>query len=106
MAEINLNITTADRPSATPADFFAHLDDPGTPEGRQRAMNDAFDRWKVAGVSQVRVTLTGPNAMNDNTGYPAGLWLEGWKDVRAVQLPFGAGYPDEGGPLYPPLVSA
>ena len=93
------------RPEPTPADFFCTLDDPGTPEARHAAMSEVFDRWKADGIQMVRMTLTGPDIEGDETGYPAGLWLEGWKDINARQLPFGtAAEPD--GPIYPPLTHA
>lgn len=91
------------RPDPTPADHFATFDDPGNPEERQALIRETFDRWRNEGVKQGRVTITGPGIEGDTTGYPAGLWLEGWKDEKAQMLPFGAGYPDENGPCYPPL---
>lgn len=86
----------------TPAKFFFCVEDPGTPPGRQAIIRETCERWRGEGVHQVRATLTGPEIEGDDSGYPAGLWLEGWLDPLATMLPFGGSYP-EGGPCYPPL---
>lgn len=90
-------------PEPTPADFFSTVDDPGTTDARMQIVRETFDRWREDGIQQGRVTLIEPD--DETNLYPPGLWIEGWKDGSARQLPFGAGYPDENSPSYPPLTA-
>lgn len=92
-------------PEPTAADIFCTLDDPGTPEARHDLIKGVFAEWRRKGIMQIRVTLTGPDIEGDETGYPAGLWLEGWKDWNARQLPFGTAE-KPGGVIWPPLQAA
>lgn len=89
----------------TPADRFVSHPDPGSPEARRKLIDETIARWKAEGVKQMRATLTGPDIEGDKTGYPPGLWLEGWNDENARQLPFGDPWPADG-PVWPPLTYA
>jgi hypothetical protein len=86
----------------TPADLFNSCEDPGTPEGRMAAANEMRAAWGNE-VAQIRLTWIKPG---DGSGYPPGLWLEGWKDPKARQLPFGAPWPTPESGVWPPLVAA
>lgn len=89
----------------TPADCFAWFEDPGDPAARAALAEETWRRWRASeGVTQVRITITGPGIDSDETGYPPGLWIEGWRDRFARQLPFGHA-PEPGGAIYPPLVA-
>lgn len=92
------------RPEPTPANHFSWLEtgDPGTRHDRIR---EAADKMRTEGATQFRVTITGPEAEDDQTGYPPGLWIEGWNDPQATLLPFGTAA-EEGGAIYPPLTCA
>jgi len=93
-------------PEPTPADHFWCLPDPGAPEARQKAIGHALDQWRKRDeIRQVRVTLTGPDIEGDETAYPSGIWLEGWNDERARQLPFGSPWPTKDGAIWPPLTA-
>ena len=89
-------------PEPTPADFFFHTETP-PPEDIETLVREVFDRWRGDGVQQGRVTVTGPDVEGDTTGYPSGLWLEGWLDKNTRQLPFGAPWPTADSAIYPPL---
>ena len=90
-------------PEPTPADRFWSLPDPGSPGERQSVIEECIAQWKSQGIKQMRATLTGPDIEGDKTGYPAGLWLEGWEDENARQLPFGAPWPTKDSAIWPPL---
>lgn len=94
---INLDFVA---PEPAPASFFCMASEE---EFTDEFRNDLFDNWRKDGVKQVRVTLVNKNY--PESGYPFGVWIEGWTDEAARQLPFGKGYPDESGPAYPPLVA-
>lgn len=87
-----------------PAAFFAVLDlEPRETLDQRRA--EQIERWRGEGVTWARVTLVNDEFEHLHPGYPHGLWIEGWKVRPAKELPFGAGYPDENGPCYPPLTA-
>ena len=93
-------------PEPTPADHFWCLDDPGDPELRRQAIDEALTKWRERGeVKQVRVTITGPEIEGDETNYPAGIWLEGWDDANARMLGFGEPWPTENSAIWPPLTT-
>lgn len=89
-----------DRGEPIAAEFFCTVSEVEfTPEFRLRL----FDGWRDRGVQQVRVTIV--NDDYPNPPYPHGIWIEGWRDIIALMLPFGAARPDDG-TTSPPLVAA
>jgi hypothetical protein len=86
------------------ADVFAHFT-PETPEQRRAVIDETARKWRAEGIHQMRATLTGPEIEGDDSGYPAGLWLEGWKDPAARMLDFGASE-YLGGPAFPGLTAS
>lgn len=84
------------------ADMFCHLDDPGDPDSRMAAIQEAADKFRERGAMQMRVTLV--NSEYPDSGYPFGLWIEGWRNKSVPQLPFGSSEV-EGGPVFPPLTA-
>jgi hypothetical protein len=86
----------------TPADSFAFFR-PDTPKQRQAVIEEMARMWRADGIEQMRATLVGAD---DDTGYPQGLWLEGWKDRFARQLPFGSPWPDPLSAIWPPLTAS
>lgn len=93
-------------PDPIPANTWDCVPDPGTPAGRQQIISETCDRWKARGIKQMRATLTGPDVEGDASGYPPGLWLEGWDDEGARMLSFGAAWPNEDSAIWPPLTTA
>ena len=85
----------------TPADSFAFFQ-PDGPEQRQAVIEETARKWKADGIHQMRATLI---SEGDDTVYPAGLWLEGWKDRFARQLPFGDPWPTPLSAIWPPLTA-
>jgi hypothetical protein len=84
-------------PAPTAATFFCTVsEEEFTDEFRVGFM----DEWRRLGVKQMRVTLV--NDEYPQSGYPHGVWLEGWADESATMLPFGESE-EPGGPIYPPL---
>lgn len=93
-------------PEPTPADRFCSLSDPGLPDERRKKIDEVFTEWREEGkVKRARVTVTGPDIEGDDTGYPPGLWFEGWEDENARQLPFGSPWPNEDSAIWPPLIA-
>lgn len=91
-------------PDPTPADMFSYREDPGA-DGRHAVFLEEAALMRANGATQARYTITGPEFPDFAPVYPPGLWIEGWKDPKARQLPFGeAAKP--GGPIYPPLTYA
>ena len=93
------------RPEPTPADYFSTLDGSPSQEEGRKFLDETFAKWREEGVQQVRITHTGPDVEGDKTGYPAGIWLEGWLDKNAVMLPFGAPWPTPDSAIWPPLTA-
>ena len=89
---------------ATAADMFSFRERPQEAD-YVAVTKEVFHQMKADGARMGRVTVTGPDVEGDETGYPAGLWFEGWLDPHPNQLPFGTALV-EGGPIFPPLTYA
>ena len=87
--------------SPTSADMFSYRAVPSDGDLRPVA-KEVFDIMKADGARFCRMTITGPDVQDDHSGYPAGLWFEGWLDPHPSPLPFGTALV-EGGPICPPL---
>lgn len=85
-----------------PADFFCTISEDEWADAGER--QKLIDGWRRDGIKQMRVTIV--NEQYPDSGYPYGVWIEGWLDEKAQMLPFGEAYPDEKGAVYPPLVAA
>lgn len=82
------------------SDFVSFRDMPGEGGDLFEICREAATAQAAQGAAAFRFTLTGPGT-DGHPSYPPGLWVEGWKDVAARQLPFGEA--DETGVMWPPL---
>ena len=89
-------------PEPTAANFFSYFPLPETPEEFDRERTRAFDLMRENGAQQGRITIVSDE--HPVPPYPNGVWLEGWSDPKARQLPFGEAE-KPGGAIYPPLVA-
>lgn len=87
-------------PDPTPADIFHHHDMPQTRETFDALVESERKSLWQAGVTQWRVSFF---VNGDGGAYPDGVWIEGWKDPYARQLPFGTGWPTAESAVWPPL---